>query len=325
MTVSMALRDSPSVAQATRDRVFRTAEELGYTRDPIMSSAMETLRRSAHQRNHVVVAFVTHDPGEAWREVPTLREYHQGITARAEALGFDVQVFSRHEAGVSDRELADLLCARGIRSLIMAPLPPERMDEQIDFPWERFSAVTVGNSLARPAIHRACSNHFHAAETAYARVADRGYTRIALAISKDEDRRSGGKLHGGYLKSQADHGHGPLPAYVPEKWTQEGFVRWLAETRPEAVIGLGASLQPWIESAGKRVPQDIGCANLSLDARMAAAGLSGIRHLYVEIGAASLNLLAGALVGNEQGPPELPTMVDIDGDWHPGNTLRERD
>ncbi|MCU0791263.1 MAG: helix-turn-helix domain-containing protein [Opitutaceae bacterium] len=48
-TVSLALRDHPRIAAATRERVRRAAAKLGYAPDPLLS-ALASYRRNVHER-----------------------------------------------------------------------------------------------------------------------------------------------------------------------------------------------------------------------------------------------------------------------------------
>jgi DNA-binding LacI/PurR family transcriptional regulator len=45
MTVSLSLRDDTSISEATRTRVKKIAEEMGYRRDPLLSAYGQQIRR----------------------------------------------------------------------------------------------------------------------------------------------------------------------------------------------------------------------------------------------------------------------------------------
>ncbi len=324
MTVSMALRDVPGVAAETRERVRRTAQEMGYRPDPVVSRAMESIRLSAHQRNPTIVGFITHGPDGEWRSVPTVSQYADGIRSRAQELGMEVQVFGRGEQGMSDRRLSNILQARGIERLIVAPLPRTRVGERIDFDWERFTAITLGQSLSWPPMHRCCANHFEAAVLAYHEVARRGYRRIGLAVSRDEDQRAGGRWHGGFLKAEVDHRREPVPVFMPRDWTQMGLRDWLHAVKPDAVIGQSSLCLEWIRAEGFNVPEDFAFACVSRRPALRAQSVAGIRQRFEGIGGAAVSLLASSMIGNDHRPPAHPTTVEITGEWVDGITVPER-
>ena len=62
MTVSLALRGNPRISIATRDRIKRLADELGYHPDPELSRLMNHLRTSRTARGKIGVALVDFYP-----------------------------------------------------------------------------------------------------------------------------------------------------------------------------------------------------------------------------------------------------------------------
>lgn len=191
MAVSLALRGLPGVPPQTQERVWTAARELGYQPDPVVKKAMRELRSSYHRRNPVVVALITHGGDDQWMSHTVLRRYAAGIKKRAEDMGFDMQIFARMDGGMRDERLSDILIARGIEHLIVAPLPPDRVGEEIKFAWDRFCSVAIARSLASPALHRVSADHFSSALMAYENIAKRGYRRIGLVSTADDDRRAG--------------------------------------------------------------------------------------------------------------------------------------
>ena len=56
--------------------------------------------------------------------------------------------------------------------------------------WSRFTAVTLGYSMAQPAVHRVLNHHYNTVLLALTKLRDRGYRRIALALQPVHDARS---------------------------------------------------------------------------------------------------------------------------------------
>src|SRR3954466_4889457 len=58
MTVSLALRNSPRISAATRARVRRIADQLGYTADPKIADMMNYLRQRRVVKSQPVIALI---------------------------------------------------------------------------------------------------------------------------------------------------------------------------------------------------------------------------------------------------------------------------
>ena len=59
--VSLALRNHPSIPEATRERVRQAAAELGYRRNPLVAALMMQLRQPRH-RATATLALITKFP-----------------------------------------------------------------------------------------------------------------------------------------------------------------------------------------------------------------------------------------------------------------------
>lgn len=94
-TVSLALRDDPRIATATRKQVHATAERLGYSPNPLIATLMSTLRRK-ERRSPVTMADIADKAGVSRAMVSlVLRNPARGTTATvkkvnaaARALGY---------------------------------------------------------------------------------------------------------------------------------------------------------------------------------------------------------------------------------------------
>src|SRR5258708_33990268 len=87
-TVSLALRAHPSIPAATRERVCRIAEKVGYQPHPLVSALMSFRRSARSGPRHTTLAYVTTSrPADAWREARTLRDQVPGAQAPAGGTG----------------------------------------------------------------------------------------------------------------------------------------------------------------------------------------------------------------------------------------------
>lgn len=324
MAVSLALRGLPGVPRMTRERVWAVAKELGYRPDPVVQTAMRTLRTSYHKRNPIIVALVTHGANDQWMQHLTLRRYAEGIRKRAEEMGFDLQIFGRHDDGMSDERLSNIMIARGIEHMIVAPLPPTRVGERIQFDWDRFCSVTIARSLESPVLHRVSADHFESARMAYGEIAKRGYRRIGLAMSAEESRRAGGRWHGGFLVAASELGHAAVAPFITESFAKDEFFNWLRAARLDALIAPNEPVSGWLKEKGIRVPEDLAVASMALRPGMDDLLKAGICESFEAVGAAAVNIIAGEVIGRGVGLPKHPINIEVVGEWVEGASLPDR-
>src|SRR5262245_59513996 len=144
MTVSRALRDDPAVAKSTRRRIQKFARQLGYRPDPDLERLLEKIRLKKRGRLPNVIAWLTaYDKRSAWRSDPSMWICFEGATRRAAGCGYKLEEFWAKEPGVTDERLSEIIRARGIEGVIVAPLPVPQLVFQ-NFRWDWFSAVEIG-------------------------------------------------------------------------------------------------------------------------------------------------------------------------------------
>jgi len=174
-TVSLALRNSPSIPEKTRARVRRVAARLGYVPDPMMAALASYRSQVRSTQYHGTLAWLADTTATfRWREVLHYTTYLKAATVRAESMGYRVEVFDLHEMGVTPERAASIAQARGIKGILICPLP--QADSQLaSFPWERFSAVTFGYSLVRPLLNSVAAAHYRAMMRVMREIHARGY------------------------------------------------------------------------------------------------------------------------------------------------------
>jgi LacI family transcriptional regulator len=154
---------------------------------------------------------------------------------------------------------------------------------------------------------------------AYENIWNRGYRRIGLVSSVRVRTRFGA----GYLFRQTQLSpHQILPPLLltdtNSTQDQQQLVAWLKKSKPDAILTDIGPLRDMLAAAGRRVPQDIGLAALSvLDGNADA----GIDQKSEEIGKAAVQLLISLIHLNERGIPATYREVLIPGRWQDGSTL----
>lgn len=230
--VSLALRGSPEVSEATRLRVRNIAERLGYRPRPEISH-LASRRWKNRGDGGMKVAFITHRSS-----------LHQGarlpqvIKETASLRGFDAEPFVIEDYP-DGTAMGEVLWTRGIEALLVGPVF-DRAFVQV-FPWERFSGVSVETGYYAPDYDRVVPDLLGCIRDAWARVVERGKRRIGLAwIMEPVEPLDGWEKEAGFLLCrQKGIGIGvetvqatfALPLDTPT------FSGWIKQNRLEAVIG----------------------------------------------------------------------------------------
>lgn len=324
-TVSLVLRRSPLISAATRARVLAAAHALGYRPNPFVQSLMRTRRRRGSAALGPVMAFVTaHPTRDGWRRDPTpvFRQMFEGARTRAGECGYRLEEFWLHEQGMSEHRFCAMLQARGIHGLVLAPLP--HANATLGLEWSEFAAVALGFTLAHPGLHRVSNDHFQSLVTAFAECRRLGYERIGLALSETVNEKVQRRWLAAFLLEQ--HQATAIPRLAPlvaETLTEDAFRTWFRTEQPEVIIAPAPQqIMRWLEAWGARIPDDVGVASLSAPAR--GDPLTGICQDGELLGRRSVDLLVTMLERNEIGPPALPDVLLVNGQWNPGETVTPR-
>ena len=123
-TVSLALRNHPSISLPTRERIRVLADTHGYVLDPLYARLMGQLRVRRADRPTEKLAFLTSWPerDEWYQKAYNDRNYYKGACERAAKLGYEIEVFWAKEPGMTARRLSKILHTRSIRGVIILPL-----------------------------------------------------------------------------------------------------------------------------------------------------------------------------------------------------------
>src|SRR5688572_25114071 len=164
-TASRALHNHPVISAAVRKRIQALARRRGYAINPLVAQVYSEARTGRGFRHLGTLAYITaYDTADWWRAHPTLRGFHGGVVARAEQSGFGINEFWAQEPGLKGRRLTQILRARGIGGVVLAPVPGRNAADMLD--WKYFSAALIGESVRVPRLNRAVPNQRHAVQLA---------------------------------------------------------------------------------------------------------------------------------------------------------------
>lgn len=315
-TVARALNDDPRISRDTRKAVRAKAAEMGYCHDAMLS-ALSSYRRTDGQRYGNVLAYISATPSQQ------THDRHQAIYSAAvryaKSNGFKLERFLLDSTGMSVKRVSDILRARGIQGILLAPLPEPGPFPA--FPWAHFSVVALGYTITNIEPHRACLNQAHSMKLLLLQLRRLGYRRIGLVISERINRRTNSNLLGSFLSEQltaSDTGH-TRPLYR-ETIDAASVKTWYRKEKPDCVILTEHATMKHLVSAGARIPLDLGVAVTS---RIHAGDvIAGIDERWDLLGEAGLDLLITLLRGNERDLPKNPRHVLVEGEWVSQATVR---
>jgi DNA-binding LacI/PurR family transcriptional regulator len=327
-TVSMAIKGHPNIPKETRERILAIAASLGYEPDPMLSALAAYRNRRRPATFHGTLAWLINSAyGFDWRDRtlrPHFSDYHEGATEQARRYGFQIEIFDFNARGMTPARMASILAARGIPGILLCPQP--RPETNLEFPWQNFSAVTFGYSLATPRLHTVGATQYRAMRLTVRQIRRLGYRRIGLALDGDHDLRTDHNYLAGYLVEEHLAG-APRSAAVPilsSPYPDHGAVtRWLKAHKPDAIVTGNYHFLDVLRSFGKHVPEDIGVACPLLPS--ADTELAGVIENSPEIGTVAVDFLIGMIHRQERGVPGNPQRIHVEGRWLEGKTLRQQD
>ncbi len=324
-TMSFALRNSPEISPATRERLQRLARARGYQANPLVSALFSQVRRRKPRGDHAVIAYLnTWWPRRLWETCTTKSAQFRGAAQRAGALGFSLENFWLREPGMTPARLVQIFRARGIRGLLVGPLQHQAAPP--DLPWDDFALATVGYSLHAPAISRACHAHFRGMHRVMEELIARGYRRIGYVTSRDFEERVNSLWGAAYRLKQQELAvrHRIEPLVFAGEAERNGLRRWLAAARPDAIVNALPGVYELLDDLGVRAPAHIGFAHLDLPSHLKAAQACGVDQLSEVVGACALELVASQLYTNTLGRPAHPVTQLVEGMWVDGRTLASK-
>lgn len=307
-TVSLALRNHPTIPSATRERIKALALLHGYRPDPALQALASYRTGLAGSTPARALAFVTDGAGSAsWLQHDSHAAFYEGACRRALDVGYQVERFSLGEPGMSARRLGDVLFNRGIEGVLLALDAPGAFDGE-GFGWERFSVVSSGSGLGLLACPCVASDPEGAMCLALRRVLEVGYERPAL-VCHDQPAL-------------------PLSPGLPSLIVKEGAAAmsaeallsaWLRAHSPDVLVCSGDETLAWLRSAGLSVPGALAVAAvMSSEGDCDVAGFHGLDSCAGETAA---ELLAWKLRENQRGLPVKPCTTLVQGEWRSGESL----
>ena len=322
-TVSRALRRSPSIPAATRERIESIARELGYRPDPLLSALANRKQTGDAPAYRATLAWVTNfDTARGWAQRVHIRGYHEGAKARAEQLGFVLDEIWSREKGQSSAGLSRLLRARGIKGILLPPQPVPHTHIQLD--WTDFAAVSFGSTLTRPHLHTVGHDHYRSLAKLVRHLAAMGFRAPAFYYEQEIDERVDGTWAAGFRHGMEVAGLPAARALHPLRKVDPGaIVDRLKKDKPDILLvnhSLWRELAPRVAAAGLRVPGNLSVAVVTVPDDNGELG--GITENARLMGAMAVDTLSGLLQRGDYGLPKRPFRFLTEGEYVSGRTIK---
>ncbi|MEY3897845.1 MAG: hypothetical protein RLZZ214_3366 [Verrucomicrobiota bacterium] len=325
-TVSLALRGSPRISEATRGRIEEIARTLGYRLNPTVAHLMAELRQNRSPGFQATLALINaHESRDAFSNHPTIPVYVAGCQQRAAQLGYRLDEFWLHEPDLPVARWLSIFRARNIRgAVIVGLMRHNRLPLRLAPLWNEFPALVTGVRTREPALSFACSDHHTLALEAFERAVALGYRRPALVLEGVIDDLVDGRFSAGFLIGQSrliQEGQRTQPFYevAAAQSDRSVFMRWFEENQPDVIFTLYHEVKRWVEEMGLRVPEDVGL--IQYEWRADHGGWAGMDQRNDLVGAAAVDMLISMVHHNERGIPEHPRATLIGSHWVDGGTV----
>lgn len=320
-TVSLALKDSPKIKEATKKKILAVANELGYRRNPYLSTLMQSRRVRKVPQSSPVIGYITfHEKRDGWKEQQVEFDFFEGCCEMAMKRGYKVEDFWIKEPGMSSRRFSQILYSRGIQGIILGP--SKEPDAHVDLEWDRFSPVAIGHSIHYPQLHRVTNNHFLSTIRVMDYCAMVHAKKVGFAVQEIQTIRLQHRWLGAYLAKRReldlDTSIEPL---ITENWSKKTVCDWYDRYRPEVIVGpFGSSVGNWLESAGIKIPGELQL--ISLACPRPGHRVTGIYENSHGIGARAVQMVISMIEHTEKGIPRNPSTLSLEGLWNPGSTVK---
>ncbi|MBC2602211.1 LacI family DNA-binding transcriptional regulator [Puniceicoccus vermicola] len=314
MTVSRAFKKDSSIKAELREKILKTASDLGYAPDKMVSELMT--RFASRRPIHYQETFAALWWPERWAGVNSNHGFdadiYDGLQEGSKIHGRGIDHFVLNPE-MTPQVIMEILEARNIQGVIITP--PTSSEARVpQLEWKNLSSVFVGSSLREPAFHRSQTSHYNAMSQALERLQQSGFSRPCLLLRSDLEMR----MLRAYSAAFLAWDHPAEHIWQPPQREADGLSSWLQKVNPDVII---ADSDPWFELIPKAVRER---GFLSLGVHDRSGSISGIYQNTAQMARGAIDLLVRARLSHETGIPEAPILLLTSGVWIEGQTLPAR-
>ncbi|HEX2854090.1 MAG TPA: LacI family DNA-binding transcriptional regulator [Opitutaceae bacterium] len=327
-TISLALRDHPSIPETTRAKIRETAKRMGYQKNPVYHALSRFRQQGCVCAPAPRIAYLENFGLGSGRPRPAhLQAILDGASRQAKLLGYELEPLAVGEDDHDSHSLTQYLRENQITGVVLGAFVPGFAEIALN--WDDYAVAKIHSRHTEPDTMTIGNDQLREVRLAFRRLSDLGYQRIGLAIGRADEDSCGHRHTAGFLMEEAsippERVVPPLLfPYISDSESLSGMLaRWVRRHHVDVVICNWSSIQKLLESRGLNVPDEVACAGLCL-CDESPPGLAGIRpHLHL-LGERAVSIVVGQLKSAERGPPEFPSSLYVQSVWQDGPSAPSR-
>jgi len=315
MTVSYAMRNNPKISRPTRERVQRAAKKVGYVPHPEIGRLMHLLRSQRLPSYQATLGFLSFSHDTPAAPHPYTVGVIAGARSRAAALGYAVDLLNIDTTKLSQMRLTTMLKSRGIRGVLLPPLPAIADCSQL-VDWRQFSVVAATYSAQNLIVNRVVPHHQNNIMLAISQLQRQGHRRLGLVLTADLARRANFAYEAAFALHQQMGDMAQIPTLglnpLAPALSASAIKPWLRQYHPGYILTVENAVPILRELLGRAFGTTIGICLLD---HSGFDPFPGIHQLQGIIGETAVDILAGQVQRGELGFELHPRVTMVEGHW----------
>lgn len=327
-TVSLALREHPSIPEETRQRIRDIAQRLGYQRNPVYYALSRFRQQGTVRAPSPRIGYLENfGAGSGVPRPPHLQAILDGAQRQADVLGYQLDPIPVGEDDHDSRSLTAYLREQQIRGVIVSSFLPGRAE--IALHWDDYATVKIHSRHTQPDVTVVGNDQLREVREAFRRMSGLGYQRIGLVVGRADEDGCGHRHTAGYLMEQAelpaDRRVPPLlfPYAISRVELGAMIGRWIRRHQVDGLLSNHGDIEPMLAAEGLLVPQDVGCAHLCL-CTPGEVNAAGIAPRLDVVGERAVSIVVTQMKSGEHGVPAYPSSIYVQSVWKDGQSAPPR-
>jgi len=327
-TVSKALRDHPTIPEATRRRIREIAASMGYERNPVYYALSRFRREGDVSVPTPRIAFLENtSPSSGFTRQSYMDALVEGARSQARLLGYELDELTVGEDGHDSRSLMQYLRDHRIAGVVLSSFQPGFAETALN--WDELAVAKINSRHTEPEATVVGNDQLREVRLAFRRLRELGYRRIGLAVGRSDEDACGHRHTAGYLMETTEMPAADRvpPLLFPYNMTEGNLsamlARWARRHAVDVVLCNWVNIGDMLRRAGLKAPQDIAYASLCL-CDPVEPGLAGVRPQFQVIGERAISIVVTQLKGGERGLPEHPSSTYVQSLWQDGPSAPPR-
>lgn len=327
-TISLALRDHPSIPECTRQRIREIARRLGYEKNPVYHALSRFRQQGSVCAPAPRIAYLENfGVGAGLTRPAHLEAIFSGAQRQAKLLGYQLDPVAVGEDDHDSRSLTHYLRTHQITGVILAAFTPGFAEIALN--WDDYAVAKIHSRHTEPDTTCVGNDHLREVRMAFRRLSLLGYQRIGLAVGRSDEDASGHRHSAGYLMEEAslppDRRVPPLlfPYNISREALKGLIARWVQRHRVDVVLSNWGTIDDVLRSEGLKVPEEVACACLCL-CEPEHVGLAGVRPNLHLVGERAVSIVVAQLKTTERGLPQFPSSIYVQSVWQDDSSAPAR-